>query len=92
MRLRQAIRITIRAVDRKALGALDALEIAEAVQRYTRCARSEAEQLGTLVARERLERAPPPDNDWIGAGVAVVFSGGTPLINVNVRRARDQQL
>ena len=95
MRLRQTIRITIRAADRESLGTLNTLKIAEVVQAYTRCARSEAEQLGTLVAREGLERAAPPDNDWIGAGVAgvaVVFSDDTPLINVDVRRARDQQL
>ena len=92
MRLRQAIRITIRTVDREPLGTLNTLEIAEAIQRYARCTGCEAEQLGTLVAREGLERTPPPDNYWIGAGVPVVFGGGTPLINVNVRRARDQQL
>lgn len=52
----------------------------------------EAENLGSLVAVERLEGSPPPCDDWVGLAVTVVLGGGAPLVDINVRCSRDQQL
>lgn len=78
-------------MDREPLNTLYALQIDEPAKRDARRARREAEHLGTLISRERLECAPPPDDDWVRGRVAVVLRRSAPLVDVNVRCARDEK-
>ena len=90
MRLRQAVNLAVGLVDREPLDTLDTLQVDEAAERHAGCARSEAEDLGSLLTVERLERSPPPDNDGVGAGVAVVLRRSAPFVYIDVRGSRDQ--
>ena len=90
MRLRQAVHLSVGLVDREPLYTLDTLQVDEAAQRDTRRAGSEAENLRSLLAVEGLQRTPEPDNDGVGARVAVVFGRSAPLVNVDVGRAGDE--
>lgn len=79
-------------MNRKSLNPLHPLEINEAIEGHTRSASRKAQNLGPLFTIERLESSPPPYNDGIRACVSVVFRCSSPLINVNVRRPRNEQL
>lgn len=90
MRLRQAVRVAICAVDGEPLGALDSLEVPKAIKRDTRRAGGEAEQFCALIPSEGLEGAPPPDDDRVRASITVVLGRSAPLIDIYIRRSRDQ--
>ena len=92
MSLRQTVDLAICAVDREALHSLHALKIRKASQGYTRGPCCETEHLRALVTVERLECSPPPDDDRIRAGVTMVLCSTSPLVNVDVRRSRNQEL
>lgn len=79
-------------MDGEPLDTLYTLQLREAVEGDARSASSEAQNLGPLFSVERLQRTPPPDDDWVGTGVAVVLGRSTPLVDINVRSARNQQL
>ena len=92
MGLRQAVDFTIRLVDGEPLRALDTLQFDEATERHSGGTGREAEDLRALLAVERLERTPEPDDDGVGAGVTVVLCRGAPLVDVDVGRSGDEQL
>ena len=92
MRLRETVGVSICLVYREALSPLDTLELDETPEGHARSSRGEAEDLRPLFAVERLERAPEPNNDGVRARVAVVLRRGPPLVDVDVGRARDEQL
>lgn len=92
MRLWEPIVFAIRPVDRESLYSLHTLELGEPVQGHLGCASCKRQNLGSLVAIEGLEGTPPPNNVGVRAGVADVFSRSAPLIDVNVRSSRDEQL
>lgn len=65
VRLRETVGVAVCFVYRETLSALDALELDEATERYARSTRREAEHLRPLLAVERLECAPEPNDDGI---------------------------
>ena len=65
MRLRETVGVAVCLVYRETLSALDTLELDEAAERHPRSARREAEHLRPLLAVERLECTPEPDDDGI---------------------------
>src|ERR1700676_4831151 len=79
-------------MDRESLHTLHALQIYEAAERHTGGTGGKTEDLGSLVAVERLECSPPPNNYWVRAGVAIVFCRRAPFVYVDVRRAGDKEL
>ena len=78
-------------MDRETLGTLDTLQLDESAQRYTGCARCEAENLGSFFTIEGLERSPPPNDNRIGACVAIVLGSSAPFVHVDVRGSGDQK-
>jgi hypothetical protein len=50
------------------------------------------QQLGLLFLVEAADSAPEPLNLWRGLLVIVVFSVVLPVIDVNVRKTRDEKL
>lgn len=91
VRLWETIGIAIRPMDREPLDTLHALQFRKAAEGYSRGTGSEAQYLRPLFSIEGLQRTPPPDDDGIGTRVAVVLGRGTPLVNIDVRSAGDQQ-
>ena len=92
VRLRQAVNLSVRLVDGEPLDALDTLQLDEATERYSGRASREAEHLRALLAVERLQRTPEPDNDGVGARVAIVLCRSAPLVYVDIGRSRYEQL
>ena len=90
MRLWETIGVAVRPMDGESLDTLDTLQVHEAAEGNTRSASREAEHLRPLFAVERLECAPPPYDDRVGARVAVVLRCGPPLVDVDVGRAGDE--
>jgi len=77
-------------MNRESLNSLHPLEIDEPIEGYTRSAGRKAQHLGPLFTIERLEGPPPPNNDGVRACVSVVLRRGSPLVNVNIRRPRNE--
>lgn len=84
--------VAIVAVDVEAIDTIHALQFLEPVQRHLGRARDELQKLGPLFLVERAHRAPEPLNLLRGGSVVVVFSVALPVIHVNVRETRDEQL
>lgn len=79
-------------MNREFLHALNALQLHETAQRYTRSTGGEAEHLGSFFPVERFQGSPEPDDNRIGTGVAVVLRSSSPFVDVDIGGTRNQQL
>lgn len=91
MSLWQSVRVSIRPMNREPLRPLHALQISKPTQRHPRRPRRETQHLRTFVTIERLQRTPPPYDDWVRGVVPVVVCRCTPFVNVDLGGSGDEE-
>ena len=89
---RQLVLARVVAVDVEFGEAIHALELLEAVERNLARTCDELKQLGALFFVEALDCTPEPLNLRRSALLVVVLGGVLPVVDINVRQTRDEQL
>ena len=92
MGARQAVLITVVAVNVEAVDTVHSLKLLEAVKGYLGRACHELDELGLLLLVKGTHRTPEPLNLWRCRRVVVILSVAFPVVHVNVGQARNEQL
>lgn len=91
MTARQTILATIITVNVELGEAIHTLKLLEAVEWDLGSTGDELQQLGLLFLVEAADSAPEPLNLWRGLLVVVVLGVVLPVIDINIRKTRDEK-
>lgn len=92
MRSGETVLVTIVSVNVEATDAIHALKFLEPVQRHLASSRNKLQQFGKLFLVKGSDSSPEPLHLRGRSCVVVVFCVASPVVNVNVGKARNQKL
>ena len=87
---RQAVLISIIAMNIEAVDAVHAFELFKSIERYLASTGDKLQQLGQFFLVKRSDSPPEPLDLWRRRIVVVILSISFPIVNINVWETRDQ--